>query len=253
MALPHLVRSSRAARHAFVWWQELGRLPRYAHRLATRPRQLRHYGVELQLFEGMSPFSKRSLLNGRYERGEARCLIRKLRADDVVLEIGGGMGFISTLAALLIGSDRVYCYEANPTLIPRIEDTYRRNGVAPTLRNAILDAGSGSKTFYISDELMASSTHRLPGAARAVEVSQLDARTEVARTGASFLVIDIEGGERELVPQIDWKPVRAVILELHPGVIGDQGGRELQSLLAARGLARDPWASSTHKLYFERS
>jgi FkbM family methyltransferase len=213
---------------------------------------VRHYGVELPLFEGISPFSKRSILNGRYERGEARSLIRNLLADDVVLEIGGGLGFISTLAALLIGSDRVHCFEANPALIPRIEETYRRNGVAPTLRNVILGDGPGAQTFYVEDELMASSTHRLSGSARAVQVPQLDARAEIARTGASFLVIDIEGGERELVPLIDWKPVRAVILELHPGVIGERGGRELQSLLAAQGLARDRWASSTHKLYFER-
>lgn len=214
---------------------------------------MRHYGVELALFDGMSPFARRSLLNGRYERGEARCLIRQVRADDVVLEIGGGVGFISTLAALLIGSDRVHCYEANPGLIPRIEATYRRNGVAPTLHNVLLGDGPGTRTFYVEDELMASSTHRLSGSADAVEVRQMDARAEISGTGASFLVIDIEGGERELVPLIDWKPVRAVILELHPGVIGEQGGRELQSLLAAQGLARKPWSSSTHKVYFERS
>ncbi len=255
MTASHMSRIAHSppfARRARLWWTELTRYPRFWTRLATKPRQVRHHGVQLALFDGMSAYMQRSILKGRYERGEARCLIQKVRPDDVVLEIGGGMGFISALAAHLIGSERVHSYEANPGLIPRIHETYRLNDVAPTVHNEILADGPGSETFYVEDEFVTSSTRRLSEAAREVQVPRVDVNESIRRTGATFLVMDIEGGEAELVPMIDWSPIRAVVVELHPQIIGEEACHKVQDHLAAQGLVKDGWTSTSNKICLER-
>jgi len=51
---------------------------------------------------------------GDYERKEATIVSQRLTADDVVLEIGAGIGFLSAYCAKRIGSERVFAYDANP-------------------------------------------------------------------------------------------------------------------------------------------
>lgn len=57
----------------------------------------------------------------------------KLDADDVVMDVGTGIGLVATLCAQRIGSERVYTYEANPALERPIRETFELNRVSPHL------------------------------------------------------------------------------------------------------------------------
>jgi len=239
-------------RQASLLAHEIGRYPRYWTRLLRKPDRLRLHGVYLEIGERVTPEIRAALYAERYERGEARCVVARLERDDVVLEIGAGMGYISTLCARMIGSERVTSYEADPTLIPTIRRTYELNGVAPTLIHAILADRHGTTSFFVDEQFVYSSTHPRSRAAREITVPQLDVNAEVRRIRPTCLIMDIEGAESELLPRIDLRAIRKIIIELHPRHIGHARGEELIGLLAAQGFVVHRSISSARKKYLER-
>jgi FkbM family methyltransferase len=214
---------------------------------------VRLHGVWLDVPAEASAAHRRELYAERYERGEARCVLWGLESDDVVMEVGAGVGFVSTLCALRVGSSRVTCYEANPALLPRIRETFAANGVAPALVNAALAREAGEAKLFVEREFVASSSHERSAGARALRVPQLAVNEELRRVRPTCLVIDIEGGESELLPAIDWAGVRKLVIEVHPHVIGAERVRELIALLAAQGFREDRGVSSTRKKFLARA
>jgi hypothetical protein len=61
----------------------------------------------------------------------------------------------------------------------------------------------------------------------------------------SVLVVDIEGGERELFRAVDdLRGVRAICMEIHSWIIGEDGVQELRDRLESAGFVRDVELSS---------
>jgi FkbM family methyltransferase len=208
-------------------------------------------GVRLDV-TGLAPEMRRAIYAERYERGEARCLLKHLRAGDVVIEAGAGIGFLSALCALRIGSERVFSYEANPRLRQRIAGTHQLNGVGPEVTFALLGDAAGEREFFVADRLWSSSTLDPSEGGDRIVVPTLDLNREISRRGATLLLLDVEGGESDLLPAIRWQGVRKLVIELHPHLIGAQRCRELVELLAAAGFREDRRVSSTRKKYVER-
>jgi len=229
------------------------RYPRYAWRLLTRPALVRLHGVAIEVAPDATPALRRALYSERYERGEARCVLLRVEPGDVVLEIGAGLGLLSTLCALRVGSERVTAYEANPALIPRIRATHSANGVAPQLVHAVLARNAGEAELWVEGEFVASSLLRRSNSATRVRVPQHAASEVIARVKPSCLIVDIEGGEVELLPAIDLRGVRKLILELHPDRIGETRAAMLVTWLTAQGLCEDRSISSTRKKFFART
>jgi FkbM family methyltransferase len=67
--------------------------------------------------------------NNRYERPEVQSLEQILTPDDRVMELGAGVGVVSTIAARIVGGANVVCVEADPELIPLLRETHRLNGI----------------------------------------------------------------------------------------------------------------------------
>lgn len=236
-----------------AWWLDgLGRYPRYAWRLLTRPARVRLHGVVLEIGADATPALRRALYAERYERGEARCVSLRLAREDVVLEIGAGVGFLSTLCALRIGSERVTAVEANPALLPRLRATHAANGVAPEVVHAVLGREPGEAELFVEPEVVSSSlTARSPGAER-VRVPRVAVNELLRRIAPSCLIVDIEGAEVDLLPAVDWTGVRKLVLELHPHVVGEARASELLRLLEAQGFREERAISSSRKKYFAR-
>jgi hypothetical protein len=67
--------------------------------------------------------------SNRYERPEVQSLGHILRPDDRVMELGAGVGVVSTVAARTVGPENVLCVEADPGLQGLLRETHRLNGV----------------------------------------------------------------------------------------------------------------------------
>mgnify|MGYP000639136384 FL=1 len=116
----------------------------------SKPLLAENSGVLLPISSpGVSPSLRRAIYLDPYEAHERKVVLNKLTKDDVVLELGAGIGFISTLCAKQIGSERVFAVEANAVMAETIKETYRLNSVSPDLTCGLLGKGNGEDVFYI--------------------------------------------------------------------------------------------------------
>lgn len=203
-----------------------------------RPDWVDNHGIRLPVKHPLvSPGIAKEIYLGSYEAKEIEIISKRLSADDIVLEVGSGLGFLSAYCAKHIGSSRVFTYEANPDLIPVIAATHEQNGVSPTVINALLGRGEGTRKFHLERDFWASSAHRDGG--QTITVRQIDLCSELARIKPSFLIVDIEGGELEFFSEADLSSVRKICVETHPDVLGDYSLSTMFVTLITKGFSLD--------------
>lgn len=180
----------------------------------------------------------------RYEGQEIAGALHVVRPDDVVLEIGAGIGLVGAVIAANAGPRAVHAFEANPELIADINALYRLNGLQDriSVRNEVLVAAPTrpvTMQFHLRNSYLGSSLLN-PGnrPSRVVEVATASFSEVCAALGPSVLVMDIEGGELELLRDADLGAFRAVVLEFHPEAYGVEGMRECKAILTDAGLVR---------------
>ncbi|MDD2885829.1 MAG: FkbM family methyltransferase [Dechloromonas sp.] len=220
----------------------------------NKPQTAENSGVFLPVGgQGISPALRRAIYLDPYEAHERGVIEKKLAADDVVLELGAGIGFISTFCAKRIGSERVFAVEANPVMAETIRETYRLNGVAPQLTCGLLGQGDGEETFYVEGNFISSSTLQRSASAQPVKTPRYDARAFIEQVRPTFLICDIEGGEQDLLAYMPLTGVKKLCIELHPHVIGNAGTSEIVQRLLNEGFVCDFLSSSGKVFFFERS
>ncbi len=210
------------------------RLKRWA-KLWLRP-TVNIAGVDLPVSSSFSTTMQDILYAGVYEKPELTLLDEKLERDDVVVEVGAGLGFLSAFCARRIGSDRVFTYEANPAMETHIRRTYQLNSVEPRLRIGMLGATSGTHEFFVGEDFWSSSASHNAGST-VVEVPVFDTRAELEPIKPTFLVMDIEGGEYELLKCIDFGSIQKVLVEVHPQVLTEAQLEEIYGVLEAAGFS----------------
>ena len=182
---------------------------------------------------------QKDIFFGGYEGKEAELIQMKIARDDIIMEVGAGIGFLSALCARVVGNGHVFAYEANPQLMDVIREVHALNGVSPTVTNALLGKGDGERDFFLEKDYWASSLIQGSPEATPIKVRQIDLNREIGRLRPSFLIVDIEGGEYEFFQGIDLGPVRKICIETHPHVLGDRRISELLGWLFDAGFALD--------------
>jgi hypothetical protein len=118
-------------------------------------------GIDLHVpAEMATPALARKLDDGSYEADEARAASLCVREGFRVLELGAGLGFVTAVCAQGTAPENILAIEANPALIPVIEDTLARNGAqgATVLHGAVVPRADEGATapFHVADEMQAS-------------------------------------------------------------------------------------------------
>ncbi|MBM1557237.1 FkbM family methyltransferase [Sulfitobacter mediterraneus] len=183
---------------------------------------------------------RRLLRSNSYEAKETEAALRVVREGDVVVELGGGIGYMSTLVATKRAIKSVHVFEANPNLIPYIRSVHGANDVTNAhVTNAILGPRKGSVDFYVREPMLGSSMQVLEGEVDppSVKVDVLNAKAIFKEIGATVLICDIEGAEVDLIPQLDLTGLRAAIIETHPQWIGPEGINKVFRAFMDAGLA----------------
>lgn len=196
-----------------------------------------------------------AIIENRFEQEEASELATIVEPGDRVLEIGAGIGFISTLLDRLPDVAHVVAVEANPDLLPFMETLHSLNRVTKVKRkNRVLtNDPCSAKTFYLREDFWMGSLSAEPNAYRAtvnVQTESLDAL--ISKEEISLIVCDIEGAEAFLFEDADLTPVDRVYLELHDHITGLKGIRRLFAAMDAKGFAYDPRHSSNAIVLFRR-
>jgi FkbM family methyltransferase len=193
--------------------------------------------------EVITPGIRAAILAGRFEAEEASRLAAIVEPGDRVLEIGAGIGFISTLLARQPRVARVVAVEANPRLLPYMARLHALNRVRKVRRvNAVLTNGPERRaTFYLRRDFWMGSLSPTPNpwvATVEVPTMRLDALLRDEAIG--LVVCDVEGAEAWLFDGADLAGVDRIWVETHDHVTGLSGVRRLFATMAAQGFVYDP-------------
>lgn len=199
-----------------------------------------------------------ALRDNRYEAKEANNVLRLVRDNDTVIELGAGIGFMSTLLATRRKIKNVFAFEANPDLIPYIESVHKANALTNAhVTHGILGKRNGSTNFYVRENLLSSSMAPLEGDTEGntqkVKVDVLNAGHVFKEIQPTILVADIEGAEATLLPHLDLTGLRGAMVELHPQYIGPEGVNAVFRAMMDAGLAYYARGSTNKVVCFRRA
>lgn len=180
----------------------------------------------------------------RYEGDEIAGALSVVRPGDRVLELGAGLGLVGAVVAKNARPEALLSFEANPELIPHLRALHAMNGLEERIavRNAVLVSAPDrpeTAPFHLHTSYLGSSLIDTPSRrTRTVKVPTEDFRTVVETFRPTVLIMDIEGGELELLKHAELGGLRAVVIEFHPGVYGKEGMRVCKSILRRAGFQK---------------
>jgi FkbM family methyltransferase len=207
-------------------------------KLRTQPDDVVLKGIRLHL-DGQwgTPDIRQEIYAGAYEDGEVVILEETLRAGDSYMELGAGIGYITSVACRIVGSAQVTSYEANPELAEVARANARLNHFSPQIVNAALGDAAGDATFYVRRNFWASSLEPSEDA-QPIQVPGVSFREELERVRPTYLMMDIEGGETNLLGRTPIPAcVRAICVETHPQVTGIRPVQDMLVKLIGEGFA----------------
>lgn len=222
-------------------------------RAAFGPEVIKNGGIALVAkHPAISDEMRQVLYFNKYEVPEFEILRRTLDPSDRVIEVGGGIGFLSTYLARVCGDENVTMIEANPTLEPIIRRNHELNGVAPTviLAVATCDAASESATLFLADNFWSTSTVRTDS--NKVTVPTVNLNRLIDDVMPSYLIIDIEGAEVEMAPALRLDGVEKLLIELHPHVTGNDAANGVVQQFVQKGFLVDFYKSKLNQIYMTR-
>lgn len=232
--------------------------PKFSKRIkdGELPPYITSYGVRFPTdMPPMLPRIRNALAEDRYEAKESEAALKVLNAGDRVVELGAGLGYMSSVISKNCAPESVHAFEANPALIPCIKRVQQENDITNvTVHNAVLGAEKGQTLFYVRSNFVASSLMADPveTVVQKVTVPVLPARDTVAEINPNVLICDIEGAEVDIIPLLDLTNLRAAIVELHPQYIGLRGVEKVFAAMTAAGLIYNPRRSMAKVVTFSR-
>lgn len=226
-------------------WQNL-RLRWYFKYTLPSKKQTMLYGVELDI-SMLSPLMKNNILEGRYEFQERRLASRCLTPRDVVLELGGAIGFIGLFCRKVIGVRHHLTVEANPRTIELMKRNYRLNAITPHVVHAAAAAADGEITLDVGGEFWENSTISSSPSGEKIQVPSrsLHSLAALLPQPPTVLICDIEGAETQLdFAQLPPSATR-IIIELHPAIVGENAVQSLVQKIHSLGFRTESVEENT--------
>lgn len=226
-------------------WQNVRLRWYFKYTLPAKTRATLH-GVQLDI-SMLSPLMKNNILEGRYEFQERRLASRCLNARDVVLELGGAIGFIGLFCRKVIGIAHHLTVEANPRTIEVMKRNYRLNAMTPQVVHAAAAAADGVITLDVGGEFWENSIVSNSASGEKIQVPSLSLRSLAALLPQppTALICDIEGAETQLDFSQLPPTVTRIIIELHPGIVGEDAVQALVQQVHALGFRTESVEENT--------
>ncbi|WP_136443141.1 FkbM family methyltransferase [Pacificoceanicola onchidii] len=187
----------------------------------------------------------RRIAEARYEGEEIAGALSVIGPSDRVLELGAGLGIVGAVIARNARPEAVLSFEANPDLIPHIKALHALNALEDRieLRNRVLLSSPNrpeAVTFYLRNSFLGSSLiDQDARQTRPVSVPTESFDTVRRAFRPTVLVMDIEGGELDLLKHADLSGIRAVVIEFHPNAYGIDGAKTCKDILREQGFRQD--------------
>lgn len=220
-------------------WQEFELRYRFKYVL-PKIQEITLEGLKLDV-SGLSTKIRNRLLNGLYETNEMKMCSDYLSSDDSVLEIGGAIGFIGLICQKKLGIKKYASFEANPKTYEILKRNYELNGLQPRVWNMALANHDGHVDLEIGSDFWENSICYDTGCKQGVKTVRVPAGTLDTLLGlvgekVNTLIIDIEGAEQFIDFRRIPEEISKIIIELHPGVMGQEITYNIVATLIALGF-----------------
>lgn len=211
---------------------------------AEKPTAAAHYkGVDVPPSPFMNEMRIKRINAGRYEGQEIAGGLAVVQKGDTVLELGAGIGVVGAVVSKNCVPKKHVAFEANPNLIPHIEEIYKLNKLTrrSKVRNEVLMSDTDRPehvSFYLHKSFLGSSLtkeNKREGSEVSVPTASLEVTMEELKP--DVVLMDIEGGELDILPHMDLTHVRAVVVEFHPGVYEREGMITCKDVLRQAGFS----------------
>ena len=180
-------------------------------------------GVKIRTVQDEIPRFVRSMVfKGSYESHECDLVERTVRPNESVLEIGSGIGLVGLVATRICGEGNALCCEANPKLESVIRENYRLNGWRANLSMRAVTSDGRDVALFCHDNVLSSSTLNRSLRSDRIVVESHVINDLIDMDRPSVVIMDVEGSEVELLRAADISNVRAVIVEMHPHIVGEE-------------------------------
>jgi FkbM family methyltransferase len=203
--------------------------------------------MDLDLASSVQKGMADALLDGgRYEEATSAFMERTIKAGDTVIDVGAHVGYFSLLMAALVGpTGRVLAFEPNPENYQRLLSHLAINGLTNVTpfhmavgdKCGVVDLwinkdNDGGHAVYDVGQLQPNTKSRAHPQRYPVWMTTLDAIIQVA----SFLKIDVEGNEHNVMKGLGYGP-DAVVSEIHrPGLVFTGSSEDkYRAYMASRG------------------
>lgn len=177
-----------------------------------------------------------------YEKQERRYLKQFLPKNATVLELGACLGVVSCITnRLLEHPERHVVVEANPNVIPVIEENKARNQCGFHIEHCIV-SNNPVNTFFIGKNILTSSNRRQ--STEKITVAGKKVADLEQKYGLNFdvLMMDIEGGELDFLRENREKlsELNTIFVEIHehPDILSAADVAECANILATAGFER---------------
>ena len=197
------------------------------------------------------------MASGTYEVSEARAARMRVKSGHRVLELGGGVGYISSICAQITDPENIVTVEANPNMLDVIRHNLDLNGAKATelLHGAVVGDAMDTDTllFRVGKVFWGSSiADQDTPLTDVVEVPALRLSDLLKEHRPHIVIIDVEGAEEHLFDR-QWPGfVRQVIMELHPKKYTADTIKRIFDCMSKSGLTYDPGCSTGALVGFRR-
>jgi len=212
-------------------------------------------GVKLILEKEWSYNVKDHMIRKDYETGEINIIKNNLSIKDKVLEIGTGLGFLAVYCSKIIGQTNVTSIEANPFLEDYHKRIFKLNNIFPSIIYNSVGNKVGETIFYIdeknfwSSSLIPFNTKKLIK----INVKSIDINKLINEISPTFLIIDVEGFEYELIKLIsDFDQIIKIQIETHSQIIGQEKVDEIVPILSKHFFDLDTQYSKENQYFFKK-
>lgn len=188
----------------------------------------------------LSPKIRNRLMSGAYEAHEKKMCRDFLTPADKVIEVGAAIGFIGLLCQKELGIRDYASFEANPKTLEILKRNYELNGMTAKAMNLALGCNDGEVDLEIGTDFWENSiVNKQPSAGAhtvRVDCTTLDGLVKRCGFTPNVLIVDIEGAEQFIDFANLPASINKVIIELHPGVIGQAASYDIVAALVQRGF-----------------
>ncbi len=177
-----------------------------------------------------------------YEKQERRYLRQYLPKDATVLELGACLGVVSCITnRMLDHPERHVVVEANPNLVPIVEENKSRNKCSFHIEHCIVSKNPVNE-FFIGKNILTSSNRRQT--TEKISVAGKTVADLEGKHGLKFnvLMMDIEGGELDFLRENreKLKDLNVIFVEVHPhrDILSPEDVAECKSIVETAGFEK---------------